>query len=325
MKNNNKVLITGGAGFIGSHLAEELLRSQFHVTIIDNLSTGRIDNLKNFKDHPQLKVIIDTVNNQRLLEEEIANTGFIFHLASSVGVRLIMDKTVQSIQNIFQTSQTILETASKHQKPLLIFSTSEVYGKSQDYPFKEENDCVLGEPSKLRWSYACAKHLTEFLSLAYFREQQLPVRIVRLFNTVGPRQVADYGMVVPTFINQALNNQPLTVYGDGKQKRCFCSVYDIVKGLKRIMESPHTAGEVINLGSNQEISIIELAKLVITLTKSKSTIEFIDAKKVFGENFEDIELRYPSLEKAQKLINWQPQFSINNIINDIRASLEKTH
>src|SRR5919202_1578059 len=245
------VLITGGAGFIGSHLSEALIKRGCHVTVIDDLSTGKWSNVEHLEDYPNFRIIIASATEPDLLEKEVPKHDLVYHLASAVGVKLIIEKPVKTIDTIFHSTDLVLRMCSKYRRPVLITSTSEVYGRSEAFPFREDEDVVMGPTEKRRWAYACAKALDEFLALAHFYETSLQVFIVRLFNTVGPRQVSQYGMVVPSFVRQASRGEPITVYGDGNQQRCFCSVYDIVEGLIRLPGVPRAAGKVINLGSQE--------------------------------------------------------------------------
>ncbi len=313
-----KYLITGGAGFIGSHLAERLIEEGNIVTIVDDLSTGKITNLSQIIDNPDLKIIIDTVLNESLLERLIRETDEIFHLASSVGVQLIMNNPVHTIENIFQGTAVVFKYAARYRKKVLLTSTSEVYGKSKDIPFKEDGDRVEGATTMHRWAYANAKALDEFLALAYFKTAALPVVVVRLFNTVGPRQSADYGMVIPKMISASIRDKQIQVYGDGLQSRCFCHVKDVIDALCLLMNNKKSEGEVINVGSNQEISMIDLAKKIKEKSPFESDIILVPYEKIYPNGgFEDMRRRVPSIEKIFKQINWKPTYSINNIIDDV--------
>ena len=313
-----KYLITGGAGFIGSHLAERLLIDGNIVTIVDDLSTGKIDNLISIIDNPNLKIIIDSVLNESVLERIIRETDEIFHLASSVGVQLIMNNPVHTIENIFQGTAVVFKYAARYRKKVLLTSTSEVYGKSKDIPFKEDGDRVEGATTMHRWAYANAKALDEFLALAYFKTAALPVVVVRLFNTVGPRQSADYGMVIPKMIGASIRDKQIQVYGDGLQSRCFCHVKDVIDALCLLMNNKKSEGEVINVGSNQEISMIDLAKKIKEKSPVESEIILVPYEKIYPNGgFEDMRRRVPSIEKIYTLINWKPSYSIDQIINDV--------
>src|SRR5437762_8852506 len=274
-ETNLRVLITGGAGFIGSHLADAYLQRGDEVFIIDDLSTGSIENIRHLKDHPRFHYTIESVRNQPVTAELVDQCDVIFHLAAAVGVRLIVESPVRTIETNVRGTETILSVANKKKKKVLIASTSEVYGLSTQVPFREDGNLVMGATTKGRWSYACSKAIDEFLALAYWREKKLPTVVVRLFNTVGPRQTGQYGMVIPTFVKQALAGRPITVYGDGKQSRCFGYVGDVVGALIKLMEHPEAVGQVFNIGSNQEISILDLARLVKELTHSSSAILFL--------------------------------------------------
>ncbi|MBC7911869.1 MAG: GDP-mannose 4,6-dehydratase [Pyrinomonadaceae bacterium] len=318
----NNILITGGAGFIGSHLAERLLADGHRITIIDDLSTGRYSNIAHLEGRDGVEIIIDTVLNETLMEELIRRSDRVFHLASAVGVKLIMEQPVKTIETIFGGTDIVLRYCTRYRKRVLIPSTSEVYGKGTTVPFQEDDDVLTGATSKHRWAYACAKALDEFLALAHWRETRLPVAIVRLFNTVGPRQTGQYGMVVPRFVQSALKNEPLVVYGDGQQTRCFGHVTDVVEGLAHVLETPTCFGQVINLGSDREVSIDELARLTVELTGSQSEIHYVSYSEAYGEGFEDMRRRVPSLEKAARLLNYHPTRDLQAIIKDVAAELK---
>ncbi len=318
-----KVLITGGAGFIGSHLADKLLGEGHDVTVIDDLSTGRYSNISHLQENSKFRLIIDTVLNTRLMEELVRETDRVFHLASAVGVRLIMDHPVKTIETIFRGTDVVLEFCSRYRKRVLIPSTSEVYGKGVSIPFREDDDLLTGATDKHRWAYACAKTLDEFLALAHWKETQLPVVVVRLFNTVGPRQTGQYGMVVPRFVSAALKNEPIEVHGDGTQSRCFGHVADIVNALTTLLETQACFGQVINLGNSEEITIHDLAKRAIDLTSSSSEIRFVSYAEAYGEGFEDMQRRVPGLEKAERLIGYKPTRSLDDIINDVAGEMRQ--
>ncbi len=312
-----KILITGGAGFVGSHLADEMIARGNNVTVIDDLSTGRYSNIEHLEGHDRFRLIIDTVLNQRLMEELVRETDRVFHMASAVGVRLIMEQPVKTIETIFHGTDAILKSCSRFRKRVLVPSTSEVYGKGASVPFREDDDLLTGATDKHRWAYACAKTLDEFLALAHWKETRLPVVVVRLFNTVGPRQTGQYGMVVPRFVEAAVKGQPIEVHGDGSQSRCFGHVSDIVTALGRLLETNECFGQVINLGNDEEVSILELANRAIALTGSKSPIKFVPYAEAYGEGFEDMQRRVPSLEKARRLIGYKPTRTLDDIINDV--------
>src|SRR3954451_16340963 len=316
-----KILITGGAGFIGSHLADKLLAEGHQITVIDDLSTGRYANIAHLEDRTDFRLIIDTVLNASLMEELVRETDRVYHMASAVGVRLIMEQPVKTIETIFHGTDVILKYCSRYRKRVLIPSTSEVYGKGVSVPFREEDDLLTGATDKHRWAYACAKTLDEFLALAHFKETRLPVVVARLFNTVGPRQTGQYGMVVPRFVEAALKNEPIEVHGDGTQSRCFGHIADVVEGLTEMMESPACFGEVLNLGSDLEVSINDLAKRAIELTSSSSEIRYVPYSEAYGEGFEDMQRRVPSLDKAKRIIGYQPTRTLDDIINDVAAEM----
>ena len=314
-----KILITGGAGFIGSHLADKLIEQGHEVTVIDNLSTGRYSNVAHLEDHERFRLIIDTVLNERLMEELVRDTDHVYHMASAVGVRLIMERPVQTIETIFRGTDVVLGFCSRYRKRVLIPSTSEVYGKGASVPFREGDDLLTGATEKHRWAYACAKTLDEFLALAHWKETRLPVVIVRLFNTVGPRQTGQYGMVVPRFVHAAVKNEPIEVHGDGTQTRCFGHVADVIEGLVKLLETPACFGQVINIGNDEEVSIKDLAERACKLTNSSSEIRYLSYEEVYGDGFEDMRRRVPSLEKARKLIGFRPTRTLADIINDVAA------
>jgi len=312
-----KILITGGAGFVGSHLADKLIAEGHEITVIDDLSTGRYSNVAHLEDRDGFRLIIDTVLNERIMEELIRETDHVYHMASAVGVKLIMDHPVKTIETIFRGTDVVLGFCSRYRKRVLIPSTSEVYGKGASVPFKEDDDLLTGATDKHRWAYACAKTLDEFLALAHWKETRLPVVVVRLFNTVGPRQTGQYGMVVPRFVHSAIKNEPIEVHGDGTQSRCFGHVHDVVEGLVKLLDTPSCFGQVINIGNSEETSIKQLADRAIQLTGSSSEIQFIPYEEAYGEGFEDMKRRVPSLDKAKKLIGYQPTRSLDDIINDV--------
>ena len=307
-------LITGGAGFVGSHLADALLDRKDEVTVIDDLSTGAIRNIAHLKNRPGFSYVIDTVLNAPLLAELVDEADQIYHLAAAVGVRLIVDSPVRTIETNVKTTEMVLAAACKKKKKVFVASTSEVYGKSTAVPFREDGDLVLGATSRGRWSYASSKAIDEFLAIAYWRERRCPTVIGRCFNTVGPRQTGHYGMVVPRFVHQALSDEPITVYGDGRQTRCFTHVHDAVRAMIGLMDADHTVGEVYNLGSERETPILDLAERVQQLTESASKISFVPYADAYGENFEDMPRRVPSLEKIRAAIGWEPAIGLDDIL-----------
>jgi UDP-glucose 4-epimerase len=318
-----KILITGGAGFIGSHLADKLIADGHEITVIDDLSTGRYSNVEHLEGHERFRLIIGTVLNSELMEDLVRDTDRVYHMASAVGVKLIMDHPVRTIETIFRGTDVVLGLCSRYRKRVLVPSTSEVYGKGVSVPFKEDDDLLTGATDKHRWAYACAKTLDEFLALAHWKETRLSVVVVRLFNTVGPRQTGQYGMVVPRFIRAALRNEPIEVHGDGTQSRCFGHVSDVVEGLVKLLETPECFGQVINLGNDEEVSILQLADKAISQTSSSSEIRFLSYAEVYGEGFEDMRRRVPSLEKAKCLIGYQPTRTLETIINDVADEFRK--
>ncbi len=318
-----KTLITGGAGFVGSHLTDKLIAEGHHVTVIDDLSTGRYANVAHLEGNENFELIIDTVLNATLMEDLVRKTDQVFHMASAVGVKLIMEQPVKTIETIFHGTDVVLANCSRYRKRVLIPSTSEVYGKGTSVPFREDDDILKGSTSKHRWAYACAKELDEFLALAHWKETRLPVVVVRLFNTVGPRQTGQYGMVVPRFVKAALKNEPLTVYGGGEQSRCFGHVQDVVEGLAKLIDTPGAYGKVVNIGNPEEISIIALAEKTIEMTGSSSKIEYIPYEEVYGEGFEDMQRRVPSIDRAADLIGFNPTRTLETIINDVAGQFSE--
>ena len=312
-----KALITGGAGFIGSHLSERLLQCGHEVGIIDNLSTGSIDNVLHLKSKPGFSYVIDTIDNESLLAEWIDRCDVVFHLAAAVGVKLIVERPVHTIETNVHGTEVVLKHANKKKKLVVLASTSEVYGKSTDVPFREGADLVLGATVKHRWAYACSKLLDEFLALAYWKERKLPVVIARLFNTVGPRQTGQYGMVLPTFVRQALSGQPITVFGDGRQSRSFTYVGDVVNALIGLTQEPKAVGEVFNIGNTTEVTIGELAERVKTLTGSDSVIQYVPYDQAYEAGFEDMPRRVPDISKISALIGFQPKLELDDIIRSV--------
>ena len=312
-----RVLITGGAGFIGSHLSDAYLKRGDEVFVIDDLSTGSFENIGHLKDHPRFKYTIDSVRNQQVMAELVDQCDVIFHLAAAVGVKLIVESPVHTIETNVHGTEVILSLANKKKKKVLIASTSEVYGLSTQVPFTEDGNLVMGATTKGRWSYACSKAIDEFLALAYWREKKLPTVVVRLFNTVGPRQTGQYGMVIPTFVKQALSDHPITVYGDGTQSRCFCYVGDVIGALMKLMDDERAVGEVFNVGSNQEITIRDLAKKVKELTKSTSEIVFVPYDEAYEEGFEDMPRRIPNISKVNRQVGFEPQMDLDGILRSV--------
>jgi UDP-glucose 4-epimerase len=314
-----KYLITGGAGFIGSHLADELLARGHSVHVLDDLSTGAIANLRHLRDEPRFEYTIDSCANSRLVAELVDEADAVFHLAAAVGVQLIVESPVRTIETNVHCTEVVLAQASKKRRPVFIASTSEVYGKSAALPFREDGDLVLGSTDKGRWSYACSKAIDEFLALAHYRERRLPTVVGRLFNTVGPRQTGQYGMVVPTFVRQALADKPITVFGDGTQKRCFCHVRDVVHALADLMASDAHYGEVFNIGSTEEITIGRLAERVRRACDSESEIVRIPYHEAYEGGFEDMARRIPDTRKLERAIGWEQRRSLDEILGDVIA------
>lgn len=314
MKKLKYILVTGGAGFIGAHLVERLLRDGKAVVVIDDLSTGSLDNLAAVKANPRLRFIQSKISNCGELPELAAEAECIFHLAATVGVELVVQSALHVLEASFNETQMLLRTAAKHSTPLLLTSTSEVYGKSAKPEFSEEDDLLIGPPGHSRWSYACSKLTDEFLALAYAREKKLSVTIARLFNTVGPRQTGRYGMVLPRFIAAAKKNEPLKVFGDGAQSRCFCLVHDVVEALVRLQHSETARGEIFNIGGTEEVSILELARLVVATLGSKSKIELIPYDQAYAPGFDDMRRRKPQVEKLERCVNFKPQTTLREII-----------
>ena len=312
-----KALITGGAGFIGSHLAEQLLQRGHDVGVIDNLSTGSIENISHLKIAPRFSYVIDTIDNEPLLAEWIDRSDVVFHLAAAVGVKLIVERPVHTIETNVHGTEVVLKHANKKKKLVVLASTSEVYGKSTDVPFRENAEHVLGATSKHRWAYACSKLLDEFLALAYWKERKLPVVSVRLFNTVGPRQTGQYGMVLPTFVRQALGGQPITVFGDGRQTRSFTYVGDVVDALIALASEAGAVGEVFNIGNTTEVTIRHLAERVKTLTSSESLIQYVPYDQAYEAGFEDMPRRVPDISKVKALIGFLPKLELDAIIERV--------
>jgi len=312
-----RVLITGGAGFIGSHLSDAYVERGDEVFVIDDLSTGSIDNIAHLKQHPRFHYAIDTVHNQPVVAELIDSCDAVFHLAAAVGVKLIVESPVRTIETNVRGTEVVLAQANKKKKKVLVASTSEVYGLSNDVPFREDGNLVMGATTKGRWSYACSKAIDEFLALAYWREKKLPTVIVRLFNTVGPRQTGQYGMVIPTFVRQALAGRPVTVYGTGEQTRCFGFVKDVIGALIKLMEKDEAVGQVFNVGSNEEVSIMELARRVKKLTGSNSEIVTVPYDEAYEEGFEDMPRRVPDISKVSALVGFRPTVTLDGILQSV--------
>ena len=311
------VLITGGAGFIGSHLAEELLRRGHQVHALDDLSTGSMSNVRHLRDEPGFGYTIDSCHDSRVVAELVDDADYVFHLAAAVGVQLIVDSPVRTIETNVHCTEIVLAQANKKHKPVFVASTSEVYGKSAGIPFREDGDMVMGTTTRGRWAYACSKALDEFLALAYHRERGLPTIVGRLFNTVGPRQTGRYGMVVPTFVRQALGGQAISVFGSGEQQRCFCHVRDVARALADIAAREDLFGEVFNIGSTEEVSILDLATRVKKATESESEIVLVPYDEAYGEGFEDMPRRVPDISKIQEALGWKPSACLDEILGEV--------
>ncbi len=318
-----KALITGGAGFVGSHLAEALLKEGHHVVVIDNLSTGSMDNIRHLKTQDRFEYVIETIENERTLAELIDAADVVFHMAAAVGVKLIVEEPVRTIETNVHGTELVQKHAAKKGKLVVVFSTSEVYGKSTDLPFREDSDLVMGSTMKHRWAYACSKAIDEFLALAYWKERDLPVIVVRLFNTVGPRQTGRYGMVIPTLARQALEGMPMTVFGDGTQSRSFTDVSDVVRALMRIVKEPTAIGQVFNIGSTHEVSILDLAKKIRQMAGSSSEIVLVPYDKAYETGFEDMPRRVPDLTKIRALIGYEPKVTLDGILERVISSLRE--
>lgn len=314
-----RALITGGAGFIGSHLAEYLVAQGQTVHAVDDLSTGSIENLDALKNNPNFSHTIADVRQEQTLAELVDRSDVVYHLAAAVGVRLIVENPVRTIETNVGCTEIVLKMANKKRKKVIVASTSEVYGKNEAVPFREDHDLVLGPTMKARWAYACSKAIDEFLALAYWRARRLPVVVTRLFNTVGPRQTGRYGMVLPNFVRQALMGQPITVFGDGKQSRCFSAVDEVVQALAALADCPEAVGQVVNVGSDQEISIAGLAELVKEMTESDSAITYVPYEQAYEEGFEDMARRVPDVSKLMSLVGFAPQKNIKDIVSAVIA------
>ncbi len=312
-----KALITGGAGFIGSHLAEKLLQTGHEVVVVDNLSTGSIKNLENIEKEPRFRFVYDNVRNSQTMHLLVEQCDIVFHLAAAVGVQLIVDQPVHTIETNIHGSEVVLDIANKFRKKVLIASTSEVYGKSEAVPFCEDDDTVLGSTRFSRWSYACSKAIDEFLGLAYYQQYDLPVVVVRFFNTVGPRQTGQYGMVIPRFVQRALKNDPVVIYGTGKQSRCFSYVGDIIEGIIDLMNCQDAPGRVYNMGSTEEVTIEALADKIIEMTASKSQKKYISYEEAYGRPFDDMMRRVPCLDRIKETIGYQPKTSLKQTLEAV--------
>ena len=312
-----RALITGGAGFIGSHLADHLLGRGDQVVLLDDLSTGRVTNIEHLNDRTGAEFVLGSILDTELVDEAVARVDAVFHLAAAVGVNLIVEKPLESLMTNIRGTETVIEMAHKYDKRLLVMSTSEIYGKNTSDSLSEEDDRILGSPLKSRWSYSEAKAIDEILAYTYWREKGLETVIIRLFNTVGPRQTGSYGMVIPRFVGQALRNEPMTVFGDGNQTRCFCHVGDVVEGLVALSEHPEAFGKVFNLGGGEEVSIRELAERVIELAGSQSSLEFIPYDTAYEAGFEDMERRVPNTTRAMQLVGFKPSASLDDIIRSV--------
>jgi UDP-glucose 4-epimerase len=314
-----RALITGGAGFIGSHLTEHLLACGQQVTIIDNLSTGRLENITAFQDDENFQYAIEDIRNIHVIDRLISECDIIYHLAAAVGVQKIISEPINTIEVNIGGTEVLLKTARRYRKKVMIASTSEVYGKGVKFPFGEEDDRLLGATTRHRWAYAASKAIDEFLALAYYKEVRLPIVLFRLFNTVGPRQTGEYGMVVPRFVKWAINNEPIQVYGDGQQRRCFANVKDIVDAIHRLSQTPTAVGQLFNIGSNEEVTILELAERVRARANSTSEIQFVPYEDAYEPGFEDFMRRVPSIEKIEATIDWTPSTSLDDTIDQIIA------
>ena len=312
-------LVTGGAGFIGSHLSERLLAEGHRVLVLDDLSTGRFENIAHLEGRPGFELRVASVTDSPIVERCVTESDAVFHLASAVGVKLVVDQPVKTIETIVGGTDNVLKFCARYRRPVLLTSTSEVYGKSEKIPFAEGDDCVIGPTTTRRWAYACAKALDEFLAMAHWNESRLPVVIARLFNTVGPRQTGRYGMVIPRFIEQGLAGEPITVFGDGTQSRCFAHVADVVGALVALMANPAARGDVFNVGNAEEVTILQLAERVRTLTGSKSPIRLVPYSQAYAAGFEDMVRRVPDLAKVRRMIDYRPTRGLDQILADVLA------
>ena len=318
-----RVLVTGGAGFIGSHLTERLFKEGHEVTVIDNLSTGSLKNIENYREHSGFEFVKGDIRNAGLMEPLVEHCDMIFHLAAAVGVKLIAENPVLTIETNISGTEIVLDMANKFSKKTFLASSSEVYGKSEAVPFHEEDDIVLGSTSFSRWAYACSKAIDEFLGLAFYQQYGLSVVIGRFFNTIGPRQTGQYGMVVPRFVQRALNNEPIQICGTGKQTRCFCYVGDLVEAVIKLVNCEHAAGKVYNIGSNEEISIEKLADKIIEMTGSKSQKQFVPYELVYGRPIDDMMRRVPALERIKETVGWESKTTLDEILQVITESLKE--
>ncbi|MCK4654860.1 MAG: GDP-mannose 4,6-dehydratase [Candidatus Cloacimonetes bacterium] len=318
-----KILITGGAGFIGSHLVEKLLEEGNEISVIDNLSTGKYSNIIHLIKDPNFKYTLDSILNREILKKLIKECNQVYHMAAAVGVKYIIDNPLLSLRTNIVGTENVLEFANKYKKKVLLASTSEIYGKSNKMPFEEEDDRLLGSTHITRWSYSASKAIDEFLALAYYREKKLPIVIVRCFNTVGPRQIGQYGMVIPKFVRNALLNHPITVYGDGKQSRCFCDVDDVTDGMIKLMNCKKAEGGIFNIGTDKDITIEELAQKIKKMTNSRSKIEYIKYEDAYEEGFEDMRSRKPDLSKIKKFIEYKPKYDLDQVLEKIINYFEK--
>lgn len=319
-----KILITGGAGFIGSHLSEYLVHQGYQVTAIDNLSTGRLDNIAHLRPLPSFQFVRETIQNAQVLDRLCSQADIVIHLAAAVGVKLIVEDPVRTIKTNIMGTEVVLDTANRYGCKVLIASTSEVYGKGMSVPFREEDDSLIGPTTHSRWAYATSKAVDEFLGLAYYHQFDLPVIIMRFFNTIGPRQTGRYGMVVPRFVRQALKNEPLQVYGDGEQSRCFADVADVIQAITRLAESPQAVGQVFNIGNTEEINVNQLAERIIQLTGSRSTIEHVPYDQAYAPGFEDMRRRVPSIDKIQRMVGYRPRYCLNETLQRV-IDFEREH
>ncbi len=318
---SKNILVTGGAGFIGHHLVKALLNDHHHVTVIDNLSTGRLDNINPYLNHPRFIFIDGDARDPILMDSLISKSNVVFNLAASVGVQKIFNDPIDCIENNTQIGSLVLKLCSQYNKRVFMFSTSEIYGKNATFPFREDADITIGPYDKLRWGYACSKVLDDYLARAYFEKRQLPVTIVRLFNTIGANQSGDYGMVVPRFINQALSHDPLTVYGTGLQSRCFTDVRDVVSVLIKLIDTPESIGELINIGTCHEITMLDLAKKIIDMTQSSSEIKIIPYERAYGQGFEDMNRRVASTEKLTAMMGHAFEYGLDDTLSWIHQDL----
>ena len=312
-----RALITGGAGFIGSHLAEALLAGGYHVTVVDDLSTGRFENIAHLPDNPQFRFGIETITNETVMDRLVSECDVIFHLAAAVGVKLIVERPVHTIETNIMGTEAVLRLANRYRRKVLIASTSEVYGKGVRVPFNEDDDRVIGPTSKSRWAYAASKAVDEFLGLAYYQEKGVPVVVLRFFNTVGPRQTGRYGMVIPRFVDWALAGEPIQVYGSGRQTRCFCNVADTIRAIIGLVEEPAAVGEIFNVGRDQEVTIDDLAQQIKAMTGSSSEIVHVSYDQAYAPGFEDMDRRVPDISKIGRFIGWQPTLNLEQTLEQV--------